>query len=284
MIHECFIPDGTLYLRYIPQRNTVTLSRCCLITPFIEMPFEEFAKIDDVIEFAKNYNYEKPVFWYGSDDRCPTCTFPKDKIAQVGIGFSYACNLRCYHCFYEGYHKDDKFLKDLYFSTLEKIKGHHLRNIQLTDVGEPFFYYYKIINYLKSLDKDKDTAEVNFLTNATLLSKDRIDELVAVSKQTGIKYLFVASVDGVTKETYENTRIGGNFEKVIENITYLNNFFDLTINFTIRKPNMSDVTNIKPFFKSLGLRKVDIYYDIYDDECKKLYYEYEKELSSMYLK
>lgn len=283
MIHKCFIPKGTLYLRYIPNKNTITLSRCCLLQPFIEMSLEDFYKIDDIIEYAKTYNYNGYNFWPGSSDRCPTCNFPKDEISQVGIGFSYACNLKCYHCFYDGYHKDTPFLKDLYFTTLEKIKGHHLDNIQLTDVGEPFFYYYKIVDYLKSLKSYEDTYGVNFLTNGNLLSKDRIDTLVKISNDTNIKYYFIISIDGITKETYENTRIGGNFEKTIENAVYLNQFFDVGINYTIRKPNMSDVLNIKPFFKNLGFKKVDIYYDIFDDECKKLFYQYEDILSSQFI-
>ena len=144
MVHSCFVPNGTLYLRYIPDRNTITLSRCCLLAPFTELSLEDYYKIDDIIEYAKNFNYEKPVFFKGAEDRCPTCNFPKDKISQVGVGFSYACNLKCFHCFYDGHHKDDAFLKDLYFKTLEKIKGHHLNNIQLTDVGEPFFIIIKL--------------------------------------------------------------------------------------------------------------------------------------------
>ena len=283
MIHDCFVPNGTLYLRYIPSKNTITLTRCCLLQPFIEMPLEDFYKIDDIIEYAKTYNYDGYKFWPGSADRCKSCNFPKDKISQVGIGFSYACNLKCHNCFYDGYHKDTPFLKDLYFTTLEKIKGHQLDTIQLTDVGEPFFYYYEIINYLKSLRQYEDTYGVNFLTNGNLLSKDRIDTLVKISNETNIKYYFVISIDGVTKETYENTRIGGNFEKTIENAIYLNQFFDVGINYTIRKPNMSDVLNIKPFFKDLGFKKVDIYYDIYDDDCKKLFYQYEDILSSQFI-
>jgi hypothetical protein len=46
---------------------------------------------------------------------------------------------------------------------------------------------------------------------------------------------------------------------------------------------MSDVLNIKPFFKDLGFKKVDIYYDIYDDDCKKLFYQYEDILSSQFI-
>ncbi|MCF0124326.1 MAG: radical SAM protein [Clostridia bacterium] len=239
------------------------------------MSIEEFKKIDDIIEYAKNFNYDSPKFWPGSEDRCKVCTFTKDRISQIGVGLSYACNLKCHNCFYDGHHKDIPELKELYFSILEKIKGNNLSSIQLTDVGEPFFYFYKTLDYLKSLKYGVDTKSVNFLTNGTLLSKDRIDELVKVSKETNIIYNFIVSVDGITKKTYENTRIGGNFEKTIENITYLHKFFNVGINYTIRKPNMSDTLNIKNFFKELGFTQIDIYYDIYDEDCKKLYYKNE---------
>ena len=43
---------------------------------------------------------------------------------------------------------------------------------------------------------------------------------------------------------------------------------------------MSDVLNIKPFFKNLGFKRVDIQYDTYDEDCKSLYYKYEDILSS----
>ncbi len=275
MVENCFVPNGTLYLRYDYHTGNINLSRCCLLKPFISIPFEDFLKIDDVIDYAKKFDYQKPEQWDLSSDRCKVCNFPRTKIEQVCVGFSYACNMKCYNCFYEGHHSDSEELKNLYFETLEKIKGHHLESIQLTDVGEPFFYFYKTLDYLNSLSKEKDATNINFLTNGSLLSKERIDELVSASKKTGIVYSFVVSVDGITKETYENTRIGGKFEKTIENICYLKQFFNISINYTIRKPNMNDVLKIKSFFKNLGFNRVDIYYDIYDEECKALYYKYE---------
>ena len=280
MVHNCFVPNGTLYLRYNYRHNTISLARCCLLRPFTELPLDEFLKIKNIIEYAKNFDYsDKIEFWPGTEDRCKICNFPKNKITQVGIGLSYACNLNCYHCFYEGHHKDDDQLKDLYFKILYNIKNNNLESIQLTDVGEPFFHFYKTLDYLKSLTLN-DTKNVNFLTNASLLSKNKIRMLKEISDFTGVNYTFVISIDGCTKDTYEKTRTNSNFEKVIENAIYLNQLFHVGINFTIKRPNMSDVLNIKPFFKNLGFKRVDIQYDTYDEDCKSLYYKYEDILSS----
>lgn len=37
---------------------------------------------------------------------------------------------------------------------------------------------------------------------------------------------------------------------------------------------MSNILNIKPFFKNLGFKRVDIQYDTYDEDYKNIYYKY----------
>ena len=64
---------------------------------------------------------------------------------------------------------------------------------------------------------------------------------------------------------------------------YLKKLFNVGINFTIREPNIPDILNIKPFFKDLGFRRVDIQYDIYDENCKNHFYENESLLRSQVL-
>lgn len=260
------------------QDGHIDLKRCCRGKAFYSCSIEEFRKISNPIDFTKNFNYkdfsEYANTYYSSteDNFCHPCFFPKNEINKVTVGLSYACNLKCYHCFYEK-HIDTKELKELYFETLYKIKGHHLDIIEFTDRGEPFFYYYKIRDYLKSLSID-DTKTVKFLTNLNLLSDERIRELKTISEQTGVHYKFEASIDGITKEAYENTRIYGNFEKVINNLKLLlENFDDVLVNYTIKKPNMMASRNeIESFFKGLGAWVV-ITYDFFDEDCKKLFLE-----------
>lgn len=51
-----------------------------------------------------------------------------------------------------------------------------------------------------------------FATNATLLTEDIIKELCEISESTGVKFSFDISLDGITKETFEATRVGATFE------------------------------------------------------------------------
>ena len=78
----------------------VSLKRCCHLSPFKTMSFDEFSKIDDVVEYATNFNYESPETYRRqmTMDRCKVCSFPPDKIKQVVVSISHACNLNCYHC------------------------------------------------------------------------------------------------------------------------------------------------------------------------------------------
>lgn len=115
---------------------------------------------------------------------------------------------------------------NLYFKILETIKKIPLENIGFTAYGEPFFYYTKIIDYLSELS-NKNTKKVSFTTNLTLLNEPRIKKLKELSDATQIEYFFVYSIDGITKETYENTRIGSNFEKVINNLKILKNILKI---------------------------------------------------------
>lgn len=258
--------------------NKIDLKRCCRGKPFYSCSIEEFLKIKDPIEFSKTFeyldysNYANTNFSSKEDNFCHPCYFPKNEIKRVTVGLSYACNLNCYHCFYEN-HRDTKELKELYFETLEKIKGHNLDIIEFTDRGEPFFYYYKIRDYLKTLTTE-DAKTIKFLTNLNLLSEERIKELKDISEKTGIHYKFEASIDGITKEAYENTRINGKFDRVITNLKYLlNNFDDVLVNYTIKKPNMTATREeIETFFKNLGVWVV-ITYDFFDEDCKKLFIE-----------
>ena len=242
------------------------------------MSFDEFSKIDDVVEYAKNFNYESPDTYRRqmTIDRCKICSFPPNKIKQVVVSISHACNIYCHNCFFDGRHKDTKQIKDLFFKTLYGLKGHQLYQLQLTDQGEPFFYYNEVIKFLRSLTPN-DTETMRFFTNMTLLNKNRILELKKISEETGVKYMFVASIDGITKESFEGTRCGAKWEQVMENFDNLISIFDkkdICVSCTIREASICDLPKIKPFFDAKGI-EVNIYYDMLDENCKKAFYAYQ---------
>lgn len=276
---KCTIPYGALWISRELTETEISLKRCCHLLPFKTLSLDELSNIDDIIDYAKNFDYPEPeeLRKQITSDRCKVCSFPKDKITQVVVSISHACNIHCHDCFFEGHHTDTKQLKELYFETLYKLKGHNLYQLQLTDQGEPFFYYYEVVKFLKGLTPE-DTQTIRFFTNMTLLNKSRIEELKKISEETGVKYMFVASIDGITKESFEGTRCGANWEQVMQNFDDLTNIFDkkdICVCCTIRSASINDLPNIKPFFDSKGV-EVNIYYDMLDEKCKEAFYNFKE--------
>lgn len=270
----CDIPDGGLWINK-ENDGLITLRRCCSLMPFKSLSYEEYQKIDDILDYSLNFNYSAPILTDGASDRCQSCFFPKNKIKRITVSLSSACNIHCHNCFFEGHHSDTDLEKQLYFSTLYKLKNKHLDSLQLTDHGEPFYYYNDTITFLKSLSQN-DFKEIRFFTNMTLLSKKRILELKQISDATKIIYSFFPSIDGITKETFEATRCGANFEAVIQNLDFLlQTFTKVCVCCTIRRASIKDLPSIQSYFNKKGV-EVNIYYDMLDDQCKQAFYEFIK--------
>lgn len=270
-------PRGDLNILIIGDK--VHLRRCVRGESFDILSIEDFRKIDNIIDYAKNFKYKECTaylnskFYLNDDYACAHCSFPTNDIGKVLVGISTACNFDCYNCFFKGYHKDTPLKKQLYFETLYKIKGHQLDAIELTDRGEPFFYYFETMKYLKSLSL-KDTRLVRFNTNLSMFNEERLQDLKSIYTNKGIKFEMLLSIDGITKETYEKSRVNGNFEKTLKNLEIILNLFDkklIHVNFVIKKTNMSDVPNVIDFFKTNFNIIPCLQYDLYDEDCKKLF-------------
>ena len=77
--------------------------------------------------------------------------------------------------------------------------------------GEPLLHP-EIVNLVR-IAKDEGVTEVQFNTNGYFLTKDIACNLA----KAGLDRIII-SVDGVSKETYENIRMGGDFYKLFNNI------------------------------------------------------------------
>ena len=267
----CIMP-ARLEITYNPEQKLVSLSRCCYIPPFADIKLNDFFKIKDVIKYAEEKSkLVKPIKSPAYAEWCASKCNIEEKIKIVTVSFSKACNLNCYHCFFN-YHEDEPYIKRVQFKALNLIKHHQIEKLHLISSGEVFFYYDELIGYLKSLTTD-DFKEIDFQSNITLLNKERINELKRISEKTGIKYLFSASIDGITKETFEAVRIGANWEHVLENLKCLCKVFsadNIYINFTLKRPAFSDLPNVNSFFHSIGIDHIQITPDIFDKEASKL--------------
>ncbi len=134
---------------------------------------------------------------------------------HVDIELNTSCNLACIMCFQSfDTPKPRKMEPELFKKIIDEGVEKGLNSIKTQYRGEPLLT--KNMPEFVKYAKDKGVIEVMFNTNATLLSEKMAMGLI----EAGLDKL-ICSVDGYTKETYEQIRIGANFENVLNNIKRL---------------------------------------------------------------
>jgi len=126
------------------------------------------------------------------------------------------CNLECIFCD-QAYGKTVKLRmkNDVYQSVVEELYP-AAQTVQLSAYGEPMM----TPNIARTIeDMERFGVKLEMVTNATLMKGE---ELVArIARTAG--YIRV-SIDGATPETYNNLRVGADFDQVIGNIRLYNRF------------------------------------------------------------
>lgn len=129
---------------------------------------------------------------------------------EASIEVTTRCNLNCIMCPRKLINRP---LQEMEFSLFKKIIGEmkdFAELIYLHGLGEPLLFH-QLFNFLEYAKSQK--LQVGISTNATLLDKKKAARLL----DSGIDYIIFA-LDGATKKTYEQIRVGGNFAKVEKNI------------------------------------------------------------------
>lgn len=135
-------------------------------------------------------------------------TFPD----RIYVESTNVCNLDCIMC-PTGLHIDTRpkgYMDwDLYTSIIDEIAP-FAEAVVLHSWGEPLLHkrIIDMITYAKERGVWVETS-----TNATLLTEEVGRKLI----DAGLDRVYL-SMDGLTKETYEKVRVGGNFESVLGNI------------------------------------------------------------------
>jgi len=140
----------------------------------------------------------------------------------IRIETSPYCNLRCPGCllgetFYNEAnpeHRDAGFMSyDLFVDSVKDFVPYLLK-INLYDEGEPLLNknILKMIKYLSS-----NNVATNISTNFSLnLSEEKLNEIV----DCGLEQIVIC-LDGSTQETYSKYRVGGDLNKVLQNLKKL---------------------------------------------------------------
>jgi len=168
--------------------------------------------------------YEKPpesdpIAWddYINDQKDAE-SFQKIPDAPVQIDFELngSCNMACPFCIHGsgGGRMRESLELSKYKSLIDEASSLGTRSIKLNYINEPLLRkdLEEAIEYAKS----KGILNVYFVTNGSLLTKDRRTKLL----HSGVTKIF-CSIDAATEETYSKQRRNGLYKKVVENVKSL---------------------------------------------------------------
>lgn len=151
--------------------------------------------------------------------------FPRQMIIET----TAYCTQRCIHCAHKTLaRRKGNMDMMLYKKIIDEIAIEAPGiEVWMTYYGEALILKYKLY-YMIRYAKDKGLTSVILNSNATLLDREVAEMLV----ESGLDR-FIVSMDGFTKETYEKVRVGGIYEKVMENVL---GFLDILRERNLDKP------------------------------------------------
>lgn len=138
----------------------------------------------------------------------------KDFPASVLIDTVSLCNLRCSMCGHKGMkRKMGKMDEKLVYKILDEIsKKRPEARVWLTFFGEALLLKDKLIEYI-SYAKTKGLQDIVFNTNGQLLSREMSEKLL----KAGLDGIYIG-MDGFSPQVYQKLRIGGSYQKVVDNV------------------------------------------------------------------
>ncbi len=165
---------------------------------------------------------------------------------QVVWDITYACNLRCKHCYATaGKPLEDELTTDEALDIVDKLDRLGVTIIAFSG-GEPLVRkdFFEITKYA-----DEKGFYVAVATNGTLIN----EEMAKKMKENGIKYVQI-SLDGM-RETHDSFRgIKGAFDKTVEGIkNCVKEGFFVNVSMTVTKYNYHDVPAVIELCEKLGV-------------------------------
>jgi len=125
------------------------------------------------------------------------------------------CNANCTYCYYTKM-KRSHLLMDmgLYQKIIDECSSLGIREVRLNVYGEPLLDEFLCQRIVYA--KEKGIARVGLFTNASLLNAEKTNALLACRLDE-----ICISLDGATKEAYENIRRGLSYNEVLGNLERL---------------------------------------------------------------
>lgn len=186
------------------------------------------------------------------DDNSLTIRRSPTHLARLYLELTNGCNIDCTTCMRNVWDLPTGHLSEEHFQRIEAEVGAMEEKplVFFGGFGEPLFHP-RALEYVSRIRQTG--AEVDLITNGTLLTERRIDELIAA----GLRRIWV-SIDGARPESYADVRLGASLPQVLRNLENLKHRKlrlaetkpELGIAFVAMERNIGDL----PKVVELGLR------------------------------
>lgn len=188
-------------------------------------------------------------------------------LSILSLGNDYSCNLKCPSCRVGmrkmGVEESDEQFK--FFNALMSDMGQSLKRIHIAGDGDPFAsrFYGRVLTDTRW--QDFPELQVGFQTNGIALTEKKWSHLPTELRKR-VTYIGI-SIDGATAETYERLRVGGKFEQLVKNISYLSRMEDrkssgisLRLNMIVQRNNYQEIVSLVRLGRELGVDSISFTY------------------------
>ena len=171
-----------------------------------------------------------------------------------------SCNLRCPQCpsGLRSFSRPTGMLDPILFSKIIEQFGNYITYLHLYFQGEPYLHP-QFLELVKIADEKGIFTSTS--TNAHYFSLENVDKTL----QSGLKKLIV-SMDGTTQEVYEDYRIGGQLNKVVEGLSLLIRvrkesglkYPRIVLQFLVTGKNENQIPALLQWAKKMGVDEVQL--------------------------
>lgn len=245
----------------VDAKNRVFICTCDGHLPFPVGKVNDFKSFDEVFRSPMAINIQESIsekkFRYCATDHCGIKNqnmqrYPNGYYLLLSIDTS--CNLRCPSCRERLIFINDKNLLRDKFSTIESI----ISWIRLTNKkvyvelagGDPF----ASLIYIDMMEVLSQLPNVRFVIRTNgLLIKNNFNKLKNIFNKIDD---FIISIDAATKQTYEQVRLGGKWEHLLDNLDFLRDKVKKKpmAGFVVQKNNLDDVIPFVEFCQQHDLK------------------------------
>jgi len=179
-----------------------------------------------------------------------------ERIQHLRLAIDDSCNLRCPSCRKSIiFHKDGSAytrgirLADKINDWLHSYE--HPIQVHIGSDGDPFASH--VYRHFMEQTPQRDNIKYSMLTNGLMFKEfhHRVPYVISNLKELGV------SIDGATKETYEKLRLGGRWEKILDNLKSIRqqkqrHGFKFILHFVVQRDNFHEMNSIIDLAEQYG--------------------------------